>query len=159
MRILFVCSGNILRSMSAEYLAKHYIKEQNLANLEVSSAGTTAEPQPGFPETFARLRHYGADASRHQQRKVSKELLSTQDLIICMARHHQKTVKELGYTSVLYKELAEHITDDVLDDGEYKKIHGDELFDLPAFIDSLIDYLHETVPRVLEQAILVDHKV
>lgn len=157
MRILFVCSGNIFRSMSAEYLAKTYIATHHLQDVTVSSAGTTARPQPGYPETFARLRHHGADASQHQQRKATAALLHEQDLIICMAKHHQNTLKALGFDTLLYKELAEGTSEDVLDDAEYGTLHGYD-FDLATYVDSIVDYLHETMPTVLQRA-LEDHKV
>lgn len=75
MNVLFVCTGNVFRSMSAEYLMKKYLKDHNINDISVSSAGTTAHPQPSFPETLARLRKDGCDASEHQQTKLTAEVL------------------------------------------------------------------------------------
>jgi protein-tyrosine-phosphatase len=36
MKILFVCTGNIFRSMSAEYLAAKYIKDNKINNIQIS---------------------------------------------------------------------------------------------------------------------------
>jgi protein-tyrosine-phosphatase len=41
--------------MAAEYLMKKYVFDHNITDILVSSAGTTAHPQPSFPETLARL--------------------------------------------------------------------------------------------------------
>ena len=55
MNVLFVCTGNVFRSMSAEYLMNKYLNDNAITNISVSSAGTTAHPQPSFPETLDRL--------------------------------------------------------------------------------------------------------
>lgn len=95
MKILYICTGNIFRSMSAEYLSKKYIQDHQIKNFFVSSAGTSARPQRPFPRTLERLEFYGCDASGHKQTKISPELLTEQDLIICMAEHHRQRVNEL----------------------------------------------------------------
>jgi protein-tyrosine-phosphatase len=58
MKILFVCTGNIFRSMSAEYLAKKYITDNNIKNIKVNSAGTIAEIQNPFSYTVKCLEKY-----------------------------------------------------------------------------------------------------
>jgi protein-tyrosine-phosphatase len=80
--------------MSAEYLMKKYLEDHNISDISVSSAGTTARPQPSFPETLARLQTYGCDATAHQQTKLSAEILSDKDVVICMAEHHRTVVRE-----------------------------------------------------------------
>lgn len=81
--------------MSAEYLMKKYLQDFNISDVSVSSAGTTARPQPSFPETLARLEMYGCDASTHQQTKLTQEVLQDKDLVICMSEHHRARVREL----------------------------------------------------------------
>ncbi|MEI8253856.1 MAG: hypothetical protein WCG25_09230 [bacterium] len=44
--------------MSAEYLAKKYIKDNNINNLQVSSAGTIANPELPYLHTLERLEKY-----------------------------------------------------------------------------------------------------
>jgi len=95
MNILYVCTGNIFRSMSAEYITKKYIKDHHIPNISVSSAGTRARPEQPFPRTLEKLKTYGIDASAHQQTKISPELLAEQDIIVCMAEHHRQSVREL----------------------------------------------------------------
>jgi protein-tyrosine-phosphatase len=58
MKILFVCTGNIFRSMSAEYLAAKYIKDNKIKNIQISSAGTVAHPETPFSYTVKRLEKY-----------------------------------------------------------------------------------------------------
>src|SRR5262249_3502881 len=85
--ILFVCTGNIFRSMTAEYALKAALEPQS--PLQVSSAGTQAIPQEMHPDVCAYLVRRGIDPSSHQQRKVSAELLRDTDLAIAMSLDHQ----------------------------------------------------------------------
>jgi protein-tyrosine phosphatase len=85
--ILFVCTGNIFRSMTAEYALTAMLDPRS--PVRVSSAGTVALPQAMHPDVRAYLVQRGVDPSRHQQRKVSAELLHTSDLVIAMSTDHQ----------------------------------------------------------------------
>jgi protein-tyrosine phosphatase len=49
--ILFVCTGNIFRSMIAEYALKAMLDPRSL--IRVSSAGTVALPQAMHPDMIA----------------------------------------------------------------------------------------------------------
>ncbi|MCX6825573.1 MAG: hypothetical protein NTY80_05160 [candidate division SR1 bacterium] len=149
MNILYVCTGNIFRSMSAEYLSKKYIENKNITGILVSSAGTEANPEPPFASTLERLKFYGCDASHHQQRKISAEILRQQNLIICMSEHHRKSVNELGFEAVLFNEVAYNRTEDVLDDTEYIQINGPQL-DLEEYVKNIVDYIHEGIPFIIK---------
>ena len=46
-KIMFICSGNTCRSPLAEGLFKKYLKENNITDIEVSSAGVGAFPGDG----------------------------------------------------------------------------------------------------------------
>jgi protein-tyrosine phosphatase len=78
--ILFVCTGNTLRSMSAEYALKAALNPRS--PIRVSSAGTVALPQQMHPDVRAYLMQCGVDPSRQQQRRVSAELLHATDLVM-----------------------------------------------------------------------------
>lgn len=149
MKILYVCTWNIFRSMSAEYLSNKYINDSGIQNISVSSAWTRARPEFPFPRTVKRLNFYWCDASNHQQTKISPELLAEQDLIICMAEHHRQSVRELWFESVLFNEIAYNKTEDVLDDAEYMQIHWPH-FDMEAYVISIVDYINEAIPFVIK---------
>lgn len=61
--------------MSAEYITNKYIKDNKIKNISVSSAGTKACPEEPFPQTTNALSFYECDISKHQQRKISPEIL------------------------------------------------------------------------------------
>jgi protein-tyrosine-phosphatase len=69
--ILFVCTGNIFRSMTAEYALKAMLDPRSL--VRVSSAGTVALSQEMHPDVRAYLMQRGVDPSHHQQRRVSAD--------------------------------------------------------------------------------------
>jgi protein-tyrosine-phosphatase len=85
--ILFVCTGNIFRSLTAEYALKARLDPNS--PIRVSSAGTVALLQQMHPDVRAYLEQRGVDPSLHQQRRVSAELLRASDLIIAMSMDHQ----------------------------------------------------------------------
>ncbi|MFZ2151147.1 MAG: hypothetical protein WAZ12_05170 [Candidatus Absconditicoccaceae bacterium] len=148
MKILFVCTGNIFRSMSAEYLAKKYIKDNKIKNIQASSAGTIAHPEVAFSYTIKRLEKYGCDVSKHKQRKAVDKILKDQDFIICMAKHHQEVIKSLGYESILFNFVAYSKKEDVLDEAEYEEKHG-SYGDLETYVNSIVDYIHDAMPSVI----------
>ena len=53
-KILFVCLGNICRSPMAEGMMKHLVKEQNLNNFHIDSAGTAAYHVGNLPDSRMR---------------------------------------------------------------------------------------------------------
>jgi protein-tyrosine-phosphatase len=136
--------------MSAEYLMKKYLADNNITGIEVSSAGTMPEGQVAWPETIEQVEKYGCNPRVHKKRKISKEILGDQDLIVCMADHHQDAVEALGFKSVLFKELSEGKKENLLDDDEYGRVHGYD-FDVIQYVRDTIDYIHEMMPKVLEE--------
>ena len=135
--------------MSAEYLTKKHITDNNILDITVSSAWTIAHPENPFSRTLERLSFYGCDVSSHIQRKFTPEILWEQDLIICMAEHHRKSVNELWFEAVLFNEIAYNKTEDILDDAEYMQIYGPH-FDMETYVYKIIDYLHEAIPFIIK---------
>jgi protein-tyrosine phosphatase len=112
--ILFVCTGNIFRSMTAEYALKARLDPRS--PLRVSSAGTVAIPQAMHPDVRAYLVQRGVDPSPHQQRQVSAELLRASDLVIAMSTDHQAfLVDTFRYRAPLFNEICHGRSDVLLD--------------------------------------------
>lgn len=106
--ILFVCTGNIFRSLSAEQGFKKYLADNNITDWDVDSAGTIATPQPVDPKTLETLCELGMDGSKHQQKKLTREMLNDYDIIVGMAKDHIEFMKtEFDYKyGILFNELA-----------------------------------------------------
>lgn len=90
-RILFVCTGNICRSPTAEGVARHFIETGRLGRmLEVDSAGTHGyhageAPDPRTQKAAARR---GYDLSGLRARKLEAEDYRSFDLLLAMDRGH-----------------------------------------------------------------------
>ncbi len=138
--------------MSAEYLTKKYILDNNISDISVSSAGTVATIDKPFPMTVERLAFYGCDPVDHVQRKITQEILAAQNIIICMAEHHRQSVNALGFEAVLFNEIAYNTTEDVLDDGEYMQINWPYL-DLDDYVPTIVDYIHDAIPLIISTLI------
>lgn len=149
MKLLFVCTGNIFRSMSAEYLAKKYIKDNNIKWIQISSAGTVANPENPFSYTIERLKKYWCDASNHKQTKLTEAVLKDKDFVICMAQHHLDKVKELWYEWVLFNFVAYWKNEDLMDEAEYATKYW-SYWDLESYVNKTVDYIHDNMERVIK---------
>lgn len=112
--ILFVCTGNIFRSMTAEYALKAALGPQPL--YRVSSAGTEANFQVMAPEVRTRLAQRGLDASTHQQRRVTAEMLTEADVVVAMGLDHRLHLREqFGREAWLFNQICFGREEPVLD--------------------------------------------
>lgn len=90
MRILFVCTGNICRSPTAERLAR-------LAGVEASSAGTRAViGHPMHPEAARVLADLGGDPSEFVARQLKPQIAGDADLVLAMTAFHRDAVLEMA---------------------------------------------------------------
>ncbi len=106
--VLFVCTTNVFRSVSAEYLLKKYLKKNGISGWNIGSAGTIARKESVDETTKKALFSMGVEKINHKQRKLSRELLNSYDIVIAMAQDHVDFIKEeFGFTDVfLFNELA-----------------------------------------------------
>ncbi|KAA0099044.1 low molecular weight phosphatase family protein [Mycolicibacterium sp. P1-18] len=93
MHILFVCTGNICRSPTAERLAVMETGRLGINNLSVSSAGTHAVVNhPIHPHAAQTLRSLGGDASNFGAKQLTPKIAAHADLIITMTNAHRDSV-------------------------------------------------------------------
>lgn len=142
MNILYVCTGNVTRSFSAEILSRKQKPEW-----EFQSAGI--RPDAHWQFIFDALEQHGCFARNHIPQKLTKELCKWADVIVCMEDHHLKAVEQLGYKGFLFNELA----------GEGKTpLHDDTIIPpeqfnmtyLKEFLFDLVDEINEKLPNVFE---------
>ena len=90
---MFICSGNTCRSPLAEGLFKKYLKENNIIDIEVSSAGVGAFPGDGVSiNSILVAGNRGVDISSHRARNINPEHLLTTDLFFCMSDSHKQVL-------------------------------------------------------------------
>ena len=95
MHILFVCTGNICRSPTAERLAAAYATLHQIPELTASSAGTCAViGHPIHPDAARVLEQMRAHTTDFAARQLTAKIASGADLIIAMTGTHRDIVLE-----------------------------------------------------------------
>jgi low molecular weight protein-tyrosine phosphatase len=94
MKVLFVCTGNICRSPTAEGVLRELSKQQGIS-LQVESRGThdyhVGEPPDERAQHHAKRRGY--DLSQQRARRVSTGDFEAFDLIVAMDRGHLRLLQ------------------------------------------------------------------
>lgn len=116
-RVLFVCTGNICRSPTAEGVFRHLVAEHGLdGRIEVDSAGMYAyhvgEP-PDERSQAAALRR-GVDLSAQRARKVRPRDFDEFDLLLAMDRGHHAELMSIAPADAhgkvaMFLEFAPHL--------------------------------------------------
>jgi protein-tyrosine phosphatase len=147
--ILFVCTGNIFRSMTAEYALTAILDPRS--PIRVSSAGTAALPQAIHPDVRSYLVQRGVDPSRHQQRKVSAELLHTSDLVIAMSTDHQAFLfGTFKYHAPLFNEVCHGRSEPLLDVWEAVPTWETDLDAARHYAFQVMEYIWASTPCLLQ---------
>jgi protein-tyrosine phosphatase len=95
MKIVFVCTGNVFRSVVAEGLCRKFLKEQELDRaITVDSAGIgdscgNRRPAPILREFLAER---GIDVGEHRSKRLTEETIRTAGLIIPMTRRQERKI-------------------------------------------------------------------
>jgi protein-tyrosine phosphatase len=95
-RVLFVCTGNICRSPTAEAVFRRLVEQSGLAGrIGMDSAGTHGYHigEPPDPRTQAAARARGYDLSGLRARRIAREDFSRFDLVIAMDRDHHALLR------------------------------------------------------------------
>src|SRR5882672_1486286 len=96
MRVLFVCTGNICRSPTAEGVLRHLAKKKGI-DLQVESRGThdyhVGEPPDERAQDHAKRRGY--DLSAQRARQLSRRDFEEFDLVLAMDRGHLRILQRL----------------------------------------------------------------
>ena len=90
--VLFVCTGNIFRSLTAEYALRRELGAQSA--VVVASAGTHDFPHVVRPNVRDYLLEKGLDVRAHQRRTLTREILAPAELVIAMSTDHQRFLAE-----------------------------------------------------------------
>jgi protein-tyrosine phosphatase len=147
--ILFVCTGNIFRSMTAEYALKAMLDPRS--RIQVSSAGTLAIPQEMHPDVRAYLVQRGMDPSHHHQRRVSSELLNASDLVIAMSTDHQSFLFEtFQYPAPLFNDVCHARSEPLLDFWEAIPNRKTDLEAARNYAFHVIEYICASIPGLLQ---------
>jgi protein-tyrosine phosphatase len=147
--ILFVCTGNIFRSMTAEYALKVLLNPRS--PIRVSSAGTVALSQQMHPDVRAYLMQRGEDPSPHQQRRVSTELLHATDMVIAMSTDHQSFLFDtFRYHAPLFNEVCHGRAEPLLDVWEAIPTWEMDLDAARRYTFQVMEHIWASIPCLLQ---------
>lgn len=94
MNVLFVCTGNVHRSVLAERLLAARLSDTT--TVRVASAGTRARPAANMdPATRTLLRQFGAEGAGFAARQLTEDLVDRADLVLGMEREHRDAAVRL----------------------------------------------------------------
>lgn len=148
-RVLFVCTGNICRSPTAEGVARHVIRRSGLEGLiEVESAGTHGYHvgEAPDPRTCKTAQKRGYDLSALRARRIDARDFEVFDLVLAMDAGHLEILQRLCPATHrsklgLFMDYARRHKMDEVPDPYYGGPHG---FDL------VLDYCEDAVEGLLE---------
>lgn len=148
-KVLFVCTGNICRSPTAEGVFRKFTIDAGLAELIVAdSAGTHGyhvdEPPDARAQAAAARRGY--DLSRLRARRFEREDFQRFDLILAMDRDNHAMLARMAQPATadrlrMMMSYARHFRDDEVPDPYYG---GPQGFDL------VLDMLEDASQGLLE---------
>lgn len=146
--ILFVCTGNVFRSMAAEYALQAQLGQPSA--YQVESAGIEAKSQNIHPVILNRLRLKGADPSAHIPRPLTKELIKQSDLIIAMGLGHREFIHaKFGLSVPLFNEVAFGKDSPILDLHEALPNWERDIIEAREYVESVIDHIWDSMPALM----------
>lgn len=91
--LLFVCTGNICRSPTAERYAAHHLPRNDFRVHSAGTHGLTGYPiEPGAARRLATM---GIDCDAFRARRLTVEMVNAADLVLTATRQHRDAVASL----------------------------------------------------------------
>lgn len=148
--VLFVCTGNVFRSMAAEYAMRAQLGRQS--SYRVESAGIEAKANPIHPVISKRLIQKGTDPSAHIPQRLTRKLIDQNDLIIAMGLGHREFIrKQFGLNVPLFNEVSFGEETPILDLHEALPDWERDIDEARAYVESVIDHIWESIPALTAQ--------
>ncbi len=93
-KVMFICSGNTCRSPLAEGLFRHWLANENISDIEVSSAGVSVFPGDEVSVNSAIIAiNRGVNISLHRARQLNPQHIPETDLFVCMTLSHARALQ------------------------------------------------------------------
>ena len=145
-RIVFVCTGNVFRSLTAEYALRAALAGP--ASIVVASAGTAHGDDVVPPEVSAYLLTKGFDVRAHRRRTLTHDIIEQADLVVAMSLDHREFIRaRFGVTVPVFLECCGHAPAAVLDLHEAVADYRTNPAAAAAHIRATIDRIIELTPR------------
>lgn len=153
-RVLFVCTGNIFRSLAAEYALRDVLGARS--DIIVASAGTQDFPHVVNPYVKDYLLTRGLDVSRHCRRTLTARILQEPGPVIAMSTEHRSVLAErFNRRGVLLFTEACGIPGEPLPDvDEAVRDHKTNPIAVGMHIRMIIDRIIELTPQLANRLLL-----
>ena len=95
MKLVFVCTANVFRSVIAAGLCRKFLEDQELdRDITVDSAGIGDTSGNRRPPLILRgfLAELGIDVAEHRSKRLTEAAIGTADLIIPMTRRRERKI-------------------------------------------------------------------
>ena len=148
--ILFICTGNIFRSMTAEYALKATLSFG--ANYTVHSAGLKDAPHEiiSFVEDY--LKDRGLDISRHKPKKLTREMLDEANLAVAMGTEHRHQINQIFNCRLpLFSEIAYGTEEPLLDVCDVVPDWRNNEAAAISYGVSIMDYIFDGMPNFINR--------
>ncbi len=96
-KILFICHGNICRSVSAQYILEELLRRRGVTGVLADSAATSREEIGNgiYPPMKAALGRMGVPVGDHRARQMKAEDYEAYDLLIGMDRENLYNMRRI----------------------------------------------------------------
>ena len=146
-RIVFVCTGNVFRSLTAEYALRAALGTR--ADIVVASAGTAQGDDVVPPEVSAYLLTKGFDVRAHRRRTLTHDILQQAQLVVAMSLDHRDFIRaRFGVDVPVFLECCGEAPAALLDLHEAVADYGTNPAAAAAHIRATIDRIIELTPRL-----------
>jgi protein-tyrosine-phosphatase len=150
-KITFVCTGNIIRSAYAEYMAKKYFKLKNKPNLKFDSGACFHQNSYIYPLTKKLLLNEGipeVEILSHKPRLIENYFgdFKRTTLFIAMTKQHLEYLdRQFPGSSFLLKDIVENRKEDVLDPYYYPNKEEEIMNELKSLIIRFCEELEKLI--------------
>jgi protein-tyrosine phosphatase len=145
MHVLFVCTGNIFRSLTAEYALRRALPPDS--GIVIGSAGTEDFPHVVKPVVADYLARVGLDVGGHRRRTLTAEMLDEADLVVAMSWEHRDELEHrFGIDVPLFAEACGFGAEPLPDVDEAVADHRDNPAAVAAHVAKTIDRIIELTP-------------
>jgi protein-tyrosine-phosphatase len=145
--VLFVCTGNVFRSLTAEYALRAVLG--NRADISVASAGIEDRAQLVPPEVADYLMQKRFDIGAHRRRTLTRPIVDAAHLVIAMSIDHREFIRvRFGRRVPLFLECCGGPAEALLDLEEAVSDHRANHAAARAHIQRTIDRILELTPSL-----------
>ena len=142
--VLFVCTGNIFRSLTAEYALR-----RELGSIVVASAGTDDYPHLVRPNVRDYLLSKGLDVRAHRRRTLTRQILDETDFVVAMSTDHQRFMLDrFGVRAPVFLEACGGACEALPDIEEVVLDYRTNAAAVDAHVRKTIDTIIEATPRL-----------